>query len=157
MRARWWAIVAVAPIAVLAHSLYLYSGMNDDLAWVRSVTGGDTDRAPRLMIANGCAGCHVIPGVPGATGTTGPSLGGYAQRGFIAGVLPNTSGNLIAWIRRSRDMAPKSAMPNTNVSEQDARDMAAFLYEPCNGFSALKQSCLERWWRTLRRDGKERG
>jgi cytochrome c len=157
MKARWWAVVAVAPVAVLTHGLYLHSGMNDDLAWVLPVTGGNTARAPRLMIANGCAGCHIIPGVPGATGTTGPSLGGYAHRGFIAGVLPNTSENLIAWIRHSRDIAPKSAMPNTKVSEQEARDMAAFLYEPCIGLGMLKQSCLERWWPALRRDGEEGG
>lgn len=69
-----------------------------------------------------------MPGVPGAHGTVGPALDGLAQRSYLAGVLPNTPDNLVRWIGHSRDIDPDTAMPNTLVSEQDARDIAALLY-----------------------------
>jgi len=75
-----------------------------------------------------CATCHTIPGVTGARNQVGPPLGGLATRGFLAGRLPNTAENLAAWLREPQRHAPGSAMPDLHVSEQDARDMAAFLY-----------------------------
>jgi cytochrome c1 len=118
-----------------AYGGYLYAKQRDKTDWVPSATGGNASRAPAIMIANGCVGCHTIPGVPGANGTAGPSLSGLANRGFIGGNLPNTPENLIAWIQHSRDIDPKTAMPNTNVSDQAARDIAAYLYDPIGGFS----------------------
>ena len=92
-------------------------------------TGGDPDRALPIMLANGCAGCHMIPGVPGAQGLVGPRLdGSLAQRVYIGGSLPNTAPNLIRWLRKSREVSPRTAMPSTHISEQDARDVAAYLY-----------------------------
>jgi cytochrome c1 len=97
-------------------------------AWAATLAAGDPSRAPMLMIRNGCAGCHTIPGVPGARGTVGPELAGLADRGFIAGMLPNTADNLARWIRDARSVNPRTAMPSTGVSEADARSMAAYLY-----------------------------
>ena len=37
-------------------------------------TGGVGERAIPIMMANGCSGCHTIPGVPGAQGQVGPRL-----------------------------------------------------------------------------------
>lgn len=96
--------------------------------WAVAITGGNPVDAPMLMIRNGCAGCHSIAGVPAAHGRTGPALDGIAERSFIAGVLPNTPRNLVAWIRDARGINPRTAMPSTFVSEADARDMAAYLY-----------------------------
>ena len=108
--------------------LYRYDERMEQTAWAESLTGGNSDRAPMLMVRNGCASCHRIEGVPGAHGMTGPPLKGLAERQFIAGVLPNTPGNLVAWIRDARSIDPKTAMPSTLVPEKDARDMAAYLY-----------------------------
>jgi cytochrome c1 len=80
------------------------------------------------MRRHGCIGCHRVSGVAGARGTVGPVLEDLADRAFVGGVTPNTPANLVLWIRRSRDVDPKSGMPNTNVPEQEARDIAAFLY-----------------------------
>jgi mono/diheme cytochrome c family protein len=92
-------------------------------------TGGQIARAVPLMLANGCAGCHTIDGVPGAQGMVGPTLdSSLPQKVYIAGTLQNTPANMIAWLRRSRDMQPQTAMPSTGISEQDARDIAAYLY-----------------------------
>jgi len=55
-------------------------------------------------------------------------LNGISERQYIGGVLTNTPDNLISWIRAARVINPQTAMPTTNVPEQDARDMAAYLY-----------------------------
>ena len=43
-------------------------------------SGGATD-AKGLVIANGCAGCHVIESIPQARGVVGPSLTGIGAKG----------------------------------------------------------------------------
>ncbi|MBZ9698753.1 cytochrome c oxidase assembly protein [Mesorhizobium sp. CO1-1-9] len=92
-------------------------------------TGGLEARAIPIMIANGCSGCHTIPGVPGAQGQVGPRLdSSLADRVFIAGVLANNPENLIRWIRAAREINPHTAMPSTGITEQQARDIAAYLY-----------------------------
>src|SRR3954453_2167067 len=84
-----------------------------------AATGGDPARALPIMLANGCAGCHEIPGIPGAQALVGPRLDGtLAQRVYIAGVLPNTPANLIRWLRVAREVDPLTAMPSTHIPEQ---------------------------------------
>ena len=36
--------------------------------------------------------------------------------------------NMIRWIQRPQDVDPKNVMPNMGVTDQDARDIAAYLY-----------------------------
>jgi len=92
-------------------------------------TGGVGARAVPIMTANGCSGCHTIPGVPGAQGQVGPRLdGSLADRIYIGGVLANNPENLIRWIRSAREINPHTAMPSTRITEQQARDIAAYLY-----------------------------
>ena len=95
----------------------------------RNATGGISTRAIPIMIANGCAGCHTIAGVPGARGLIGPALdGSLARRTYIGGVLSNNPSNLIRWVRAAREVNPHTAMPSTGITEQQARDVAAYLY-----------------------------
>jgi cytochrome c len=89
--------------------------------------GGDPERAVPAMIRNGCGGCHEIPGVPGAHGTVGPSLQGVVERGYV-GASRATPDAMMRWISRARDVDPNTAMPNTNLSPQEARDITAYLY-----------------------------
>ncbi|UCI10513.1 c-type cytochrome [Mesorhizobium sp. B1-1-8] len=105
----------------------------DRLARVRHesdvATGGVGARAIPIMTANGCSGCHTIAGVPGAQGQVGPRLdGSLAGRVYIGGVLANNPENLIRWIRSAREINPHTAMPSTRITEQQARDIAAYLY-----------------------------
>ncbi|MER8752390.1 c-type cytochrome [Mesorhizobium sp. M1050] len=96
---------------------------------IMQAVGGDAERGIPAMIRNGCGGCHEIPGVPGAQGTVGPSLRGVAQRTYAAGTVLRTSPDaMMRWISRARDVDPRTAMPNTNLSEQEARDITAYLY-----------------------------
>ena len=88
----------------------------------------EPERGKAMIRKYGCVACHTIPGVPGATGTVGPELDDVKQRIYIAGVLPNSPQNLVYWIRNPREAAPRTAMPDLDVAERDARDIAAYLY-----------------------------
>lgn len=74
-----------------------------------------------------CATCHVIPDVAGASHHVGPALAGIAARPFIAGVLPNNPENMRLWLMAPTTIKPGTAMPDLGISDQDARDIAAFL------------------------------
>lgn len=100
----------------------------EEMAAAASMTGGNPSHGPALMRNYGCASCHTIPGVQGANATVGPPLTNMASRGYIAGVLPNAPDNLIRWIRDPKGVDSLTAMPNTGVTERDARDIAAYLY-----------------------------
>ena len=74
-----------------------------------------------------CTTCHTIPGMVGAAAHVGPPLSGLGDRKFLGGRLPNSPENLVKWIRHPREVSPQSLMPDLGVTEQDARDMAAYL------------------------------
>ena len=63
-----------------------------------------------------------------ARGKVGPKLDDLKERIYIAGVLPNTPENLALWIQHPQSVDPKTAMPETGIGPEDARDVAAFLY-----------------------------
>jgi cytochrome c len=93
------------------------------------LTGGGNAVAGRLEIRKyGCNACHTISGVPGARGLVGPPLDGIRSRYYIAGELANTPTNLMQWIQHPHQVEPHTAMPEMGVTEQDSRDIAAYLY-----------------------------
>jgi cytochrome c1 len=47
---------------------------------------------------------------------------------YVAGVLANTPDNLVRWIRNPKDVNSQTAMPAMGVTDQDATDIAAYLY-----------------------------
>jgi cytochrome c2 len=96
-------------------------------AWY--VPGASPERGRVLIEEYGCGACHAVPGVRGAAGRVGPPLDDISARLYIAGVVPNSPDDLVRWIRDPRRIDPGTAMPDLNVSERDARDIAAYLYE----------------------------
>jgi cytochrome c2 len=90
--------------------------------------GGDPQRGPAAIRSYGCGSCHQIPGVAGAAARVGPPLDELIQRASLAGQLPNTGENLVRWIEHPQRHRPGTLMPEMNVSEGDARDIAAYLY-----------------------------
>lgn len=74
-----------------------------------------------------CATCHAIPGVAGARHHVGPSLAGIADRSYVAGTLPNTEANMQRWLLAPGQAKPGTAMPDLGLTDQDARDISAFL------------------------------
>lgn len=90
--------------------------------------GGPEARNGRLLLRQfGCGDCHRIPGVAEAEGTAGPPLGALGRRIYLAGLLPNTTDNLVRWIRAPQSVDPATTMPDLSVGEAHARDMAAYL------------------------------
>ncbi|WP_426267078.1 c-type cytochrome [Sphingomonas sp. LHG3443-2] len=77
----------------------------------------------------GCGSCHIIPGVRWPQGKVGPALDGLAERALIAGKLSNEPDVLAAYIRNAPALVPGSAMPAMPISDADASDIAAYLYE----------------------------
>jgi cytochrome c2 len=92
------------------------------------VRGGESSHGPQLIAAYGCGACHAIGGVSGADGRVGPSLKGFADRRYIAGRLPNTPANLVRWIINPQAVDPGTLMPDLDVGDPQARDIAAYLY-----------------------------
>jgi cytochrome c553 len=77
--------------------------------------------------AYGCTACHAVPGIRGPAGIVGPSLAGFAGRSFLAGQLPNNTELLVAFLRDPAALVPQTGMPDVGLSDQEARDIAAFL------------------------------
>jgi cytochrome c len=123
-----WGTGAITIVATLwiASGIWLAGREADAVA--RALTGGDPANAAALAARYGCGGCHTIPGLPGAEGQVGPPLKGLRRRVFVAGVLPNTADNLVNWIVAPHRYAPRSAMPETGIGTDGARDIAAYLY-----------------------------
>ena len=91
-------------------------------------TGGSAAEGKRIVADEACGVCHAIPGIRGARGVVGPPLYFWSRRTYIAGELPNTPENLVRWIQNPRAIEPKTAMPNLGLTEDQARDVAAYLY-----------------------------
>lgn len=89
---------------------------------------GDAGKGLLALQQYSCTTCHQIPGMVGAVARVGPPLDGIAARTFLAGRLPNSPDNMVRWIRDPKSVSPATLMPDLGVSEQHARDMAAYLY-----------------------------
>lgn len=124
-------LIAFCLLITLVTAVFYAKALGDrrtkeQIAW--AMTRGDLAKAPETLRRFGCAGCHTIPGVDGADGKVGPSLDNLRQRVYIAGVVKNSPDNFVAWIVAPRAFSPRSAMPETGITESEARDVAAYLY-----------------------------
>jgi cytochrome c len=99
----------------------------DRMSEIRRATGGDPHAGKDKLRNYGCVTCHTIPGLEG-NALVGPPLIHWSKRVYIAGEIPNTSENLRKWIQHPTGIEPKTAMPEMGVSDQDSRDIAAYLY-----------------------------
>lgn len=93
------------------------------------IADADVDAGRIAIVRHGCAACHVVPGVRQARGRVGPKLEDFRDQLFIAGMLPNYPENLIRWIRFPQDINPGTAMPNLGLTEEEARNIAAYIYQ----------------------------
>jgi cytochrome c2 len=93
-----------------------------------AIAGGEPEQGHALIQAYGCGTCHTIENVRGARGKVGPRLEKYAQQHLLAGFLPNTPQNLIAWLIDPVALKPNTGMPAQGLTEAEARHIAAYLY-----------------------------
>ena len=129
-------------LIILAGALVLLPACGERamLTRPRQMPGGNAQQGRQALLDYGCHSCHTIPGVPGADATVGPPLYDWAERHYIAGRLPNTAENLLLFVQFPQTVAPGIAMPDMDVTEQDARDIGAYLY-------TLRRSAWQEIWR----------
>ena len=92
----------------------------DPIALARSTHGKE------LVVRYGCTSCHTIP-VAAPKGMVGPSLAHIGSQSYIAGSFPNHEIWMTLWIANPQRLKPGTAMPNLNIDERDARDIATYL------------------------------
>jgi cytochrome c oxidase subunit 2 len=85
--------------------------------------------APGLQVfrRSGCSGCHTIRGT-GANGKLGPDLTHVASRSMLAAAtIPNTPGDLAAWIVDPQHVKPGNKMPALDVRGADLQQLLEYL------------------------------
>jgi cytochrome c1 len=109
--------------------LVLFAGACSAAPLTRSqqVGSGEPGIGRRLLSDYGCVSCHVVPGIRAEPAYVGPPLDHWGKRSYIAGALPNNERNLVRWITRPQEVESGTAMPDLDVSEQDATNIAAYL------------------------------
>jgi cytochrome c len=120
------AALILLPFAALI-SLNGCRGGQTERAYVVA-TGGTAMAGKQIIAQFNCGSCHTIPGVRGAQGLVGPPLIYFGRRTYIAGEVPNTPDNLVRWITSPQSIEAGTAMPTLGLTEQQARDVAAYLY-----------------------------
>jgi cytochrome c oxidase assembly factor CtaG len=114
--------------AVLALCLALSPRQSEASESWNGPVAGDPARGAAEIRDVGCGSCHRIPGIAGADGLVGPPLDFISRRIYLAGVLRNTPLNMMAWIQDPQKFVPGNAMPNMNLSEEQSRNITAYLY-----------------------------
>lgn len=87
----------------------------------------NAERGRLAMYGYACIACQRIPGLVGPQADVSPPLAGMGERRYIAGVLSNNNDNRVRWLRDPTQVDPLTAMPDLEVTEQDARDITAYL------------------------------
>jgi cytochrome c len=119
----------MAFVFVLVSVAIIFTSCNQEQERVAAaITGGNPQRGKAALSKYGCSTCHTIPGVRGADALVGPPLTQMGSRSYIAGVLPNTPGNMMRWIEDPLEVDRLTAMPNLGVTDTDARDISSYLY-----------------------------
>jgi cytochrome c len=114
--------------AALICSLPWLTGGAEARKRAAAATGGDPASGVSAIERYGCGSCHTIPRIRVAHGLAGPPLAAMGKGVYVAGELSNTPGNLMNWVRHPRNVNDRTLMPELGVTEQAARDIAAFLY-----------------------------
>lgn len=72
--------------------------------------------------------------VPGADGVVAPALDNIGLRPTLAGeTIEMSPENLTSWLLDPDAMKPGTPMPNLRLTQQEAQDIAAYLYsQPYN-------------------------
>jgi cytochrome c2 len=99
-----------------------------DVALAESITAGNVARGRHAFRARGCGSCHEIDGNRTTQGHAGPALNKFALQSYLPGGLANEPDSLVHWLRVPRHVVPSTAMPELGLGEQEARDVAAYLY-----------------------------
>jgi cytochrome c oxidase subunit 2 len=88
---------------------------------------GSAARGQQVFLHSTCISCHAIEGTS-ARATDGPDLSHFGSRRTIAAnTVPNTRGNLAAWIADPQGIKPGALMPPSVLEPDQLQDVVAFL------------------------------
>ena len=91
-----------------------------------AVPAGPLQQGEKTFVAY-CGACHTVRGTD-AGGIVGPDLTHLMSRRTIAaGLLPNTPGNLAAWIANAQALKPGCRMPTLALSGPELSAVVAYL------------------------------
>ena len=124
---KWNAILLCFVIAIVC----LLSACSSEVNGVpepHPASAHDVEAGRQLIASYGCGACHTIPGIPGADAMAAPPLNRFYERSYISGEVPNTWDNLIKYIQHPQAIEPGTVMPDLGVTEEQAREIAAYLY-----------------------------
>lgn len=119
-----WLMGIVALVTVIAGCGILTSSQDARV----EETGGNIARGEDLVRQNGCMACHSIPGMSSVHDGYGPDLDGFADRRLIGGSAENTPDVLIQFLMSPQSVIPGTGMPTLGLTEEEARDIATWLY-----------------------------
>jgi cytochrome c oxidase subunit II len=81
---------------------------------------GNPASGAMLVSTGACIGCHTVKGVPTMQAQTGPDLTHVGSRNTLAaGLFPNDTRHLAAWIKNARAMKPGVTMPTMGKGQYD--------------------------------------
>ena len=81
----------------------------------------------QVLNSKACVMCHRVQGTD-AGATAGPDLTHLMSRAHIAaGTLPNTRGDLQAWIADPQGIKPGTTMPRVGLSSDELNDLVSYL------------------------------
>lgn len=90
-------------------------------------TTADALAGQQVFTAKACVMCHKIQGTE-AGGTVAPDLTHLASRAHIAaGTLPNTRGDLQAWVADPQGVKPGTTMPKVGLSSDELNNLVSYL------------------------------
>jgi cytochrome c len=95
--------------------------------WASETTGGIPEHGKKAIGKYGCTACHTIDGIS-SEAMVGPPLTRLAARSYLAGNMQNNAANLIRFIQHPRAVHKDTAMPEIGLTDEEARDIAAYLY-----------------------------
>ena len=127
-----WSVVAFVESlpALDTHGYRAYLDSSAQSRCDRRVSLPPPEEGPDVLLRQyACHSCHRIEGVVGPRVDAAPALIDWPQRGYIAGVLPNTEENLARWIMTPAAVKPQTLMPDLGVPPEHARAMAKFLMQ----------------------------
>jgi cytochrome c len=82
----------------------------------------------QILVDRRRGSCHDIPGIHDAHGVFGPPLGSFARLTVPAGNFPKLPAYLVPWLMSPKSLKPRTAAPELGISQQQARDVAAYFY-----------------------------
>ena len=98
---------------------YLYTEVPRSPSGSAAWQGGDPRTGEKLFVSRGCRGCHSIGSTERALVTQAPDLAGIGVK-----VRPEW---LFDWLKSPRAYDPNTAMPQLALSDDDIRQLVAFL------------------------------